>query len=209
MPCSSCTYSSLAKIASRHLVRSTPGISTHEPVWNDSADVTSASLPPMRRLMLSWFERQIPLPYASEHKRSKWRFPMYEVLWSCICLCNLRWPLVVRLKASKTASSDPWRPKRHPTSPKTPPRCPKRRPRVPKTLPRTPPRPPKRPKIDPRPPEDSLKESFLCYPLFSSVCSSLTLLCSFFSLPSLFCSSLCPRLSFCSLFHTLSPLSCF
>ena len=59
---------------------------------------------------------------------------------------------------------------------------------MPKTLPRTPQDPPKRLKIDPRPPEDSLKESFLCYPLFSSVCSSLSLLSRLFSFSSvLFC----------------------
>ena len=55
-------------------------------------------------------------------------------------------PALLRLKAPKTASSDPWRPKTvsrraktRPSRPKTPPRCPKRHPRPPKTPPKDPP----------------------------------------------------------------------
>ena len=108
------------------------------------------------------------------------------------------------LKASKTASCDPWYPQGRPTSRKTRPRCPKGRPRVPKTLHRTPQDPPKRPKIDPRLPEDRFKESFSCYFLVSSICSSLSLLSSFFSLP-FFLSSLFVLLSsiFSFLFYSL------
>ena len=112
-------------------------------------------------------------------------------------------PAMLGLKASKTASSGPWRPKTESRRAKTRPSRPQDTPGGCQECPRPPPDPPRPSKRTKNRSKADLRKMgsnsiFYVLLLFSSVCSSLSLLSRLFSLPSVF---------FCLLYSFFSPLS--